>query len=331
MSMEALPEGQVPEREGDGLAAYPGMSEFQTQFNRSSFLFRHQLSGHPLFELPSIIELAARLPQTWEFVYWANGKSSLTDRWEFSSGERLSLVETLRGIATNDSMVILKHVDQDSLFAPVLQPLLARIVALAGPRMRADVVVGEALILISSPRRITAYHIDAETNYLIQSTGHKTLHVLPCGNPAIVSDLEMERFSRGDLNGARFREEFSAQEKVYALRAGSGVHIPSTSPHWVENGDRVSVALSVNYELRSIHRVTRIYKFNHHLRRLGLHPSAPGTSAWRDGLKQATQGLLSELRRSGGEAHPLHSIPAWKPPSANASPPAQAPLDWSKG
>jgi hypothetical protein len=60
----------------------------------------------------------------------------------------------------------------------------------------------------------------------------------------------------------------------------------------VQNHDNVSVALSVNYELRSVDRLEKLYKFNHRLRKLGIDPAPPAVSGWRDRLKLvATQGV----------------------------------------
>jgi len=66
---------------------------------------------------------------------------------------------------------------------------------------------------------------------------------------------------------------------AYDLRAGFGIHVPVNAPHWVQNHDNVSVALSVTYELRSVDRLTELHRINRRLRSLGLSPSPPGTSA----------------------------------------------------
>src|ERR1700722_4920656 len=96
MSPEILsdPEGQFPQRS-----------------NRSSFLFRHGLSGHPLLQLPSLIALADRLEKH-NGCYWSNGSVDITDRWEKGTERRQSLRTTLENIADNDSLVILKFVVQ---------------------------------------------------------------------------------------------------------------------------------------------------------------------------------------------------------------------------
>lgn len=266
---------------------------FRHHYNTSSFMFAHGLDGDA-FSLPALLGVAARLPQTDEFVYWSNGPVRVTDRWEQGKAARLTLPETISGIAGNNSMVILKHVEQDPEIGPMLRAFLQSVVDLSGPAMRDDVVVGEALILLSSPNRVTSYHIDAECNYLVQLVGDKTLNVFDPADRTLITHDELESFHDGDHNGALYKPDRQNEARIYDLKAGHGVHIPVGAPHWVQNGDNVSVALSINYELRSVHRMSRIYRVNRRLRRrLGGSPTAPGASAWRDALKLAVaRGLI---------------------------------------
>ncbi len=269
--------------------------QFRQHYNTAPFMFQHGLAGHELFELPSLMALARRMTDHRD-TYWSNGKPGLTDRWEKGRDGGLSLLDTMAGIAGNDSMVILKHTEQDPVFAPVLQGFLRTVVELAGDAMRQDVVVGEVLILLSSPNRLTPYHIDAETNYLVQVTGNKTCWVFDHTDRTLVTHQERERYFAGDHNAAAFREGRQGEAQRFELLAGNGVHIPVFAPHWVQNHDNVSVALSVNYELRSIARMGDIHMVNRQLRRLGLQPSAPGQPGWRDGLKLALAGGVTRLR-----------------------------------
>ncbi len=102
---------------------------------------------------------------------------------------------------------------------------------------------------------------------------------------------------------------------TYALRAGFGIHIPSTAPHGAQNGDDVSAALSLNYDLRSVQQNGRIHALNRRLRRLGMDPRLPGVSAWRDRVKLTTATTIRTMRHLAGGAratpHPL----GWKPPA----------------
>lgn len=235
----------------------------------------------------------------------------LTDRWERNSDGRLSLEDTITHIESNNSLVILKHTEQDPGYRALLGGVLGQVVQFAGDALRRDVIVGEVLILISSPNRVTPYHMDAETNFLLQVTGDKTLHVFDHADRDLVTHEERERYFAGDFNGAAYRDGKQEAARRYELRAGHGVHIPVFAPHWVQNHDNVSVALSVNYELRSVARAGRISRVNRHLRRAGLRPAAPGASTWRDAVKLTAASGLDVLRRRTPAA-----APGWTPDGA---------------
>jgi hypothetical protein len=180
--------------------------------------------------------------------------------------------------------------------------------------MRDDVTIGEALILVSSPNRITPYHFDSEINWLVQVTGHKTFYVFPHDDRSLVTNDELEQYFVADQSSAIYKQERQSDAVAYDLPAGRGVHIPVTAPHWVQNHDSVSVAISFNFELRSTDRLAKIHRLNHRLRGLGLQPTPPGVSAWRDSIKAATAERLSSLRalaRPGSRARPY---PTWSPP-----------------
>jgi hypothetical protein len=278
-------------------------------------MFGHGLKGHKLFELNSLVELCDRMPDHGE-TYWSNGKVDVTASWETATAARQSLLDTVANIARNNSLVILKHTEQDPVHGPVLRELLTRFVEFCGARMRGDAVVGEALILISSPNRLTPYHMDGETNFLVQVAGDKTLNVFNHLDRTLITHEEQEDYHLGNHSSAVYREERQKDATVFDLRAGYGVHIPPASPHWVRNGDNVSVALSINYELRSVEKTARIYRLNRRLRKLGLTPVPPGVSAWRDQAKLAAlaarDGVARIVRPRSNARESVY--PVWVPP-----------------
>lgn len=286
---------------------------FARHYNRSSFRFEHGLKDHPLFALDSLVALSTRLPAHPDFAYWSNGAVTVSDPWEKGMAERQSLQDTIRNIAHNDSIVIMKHTEQDPVFGPVLQELLAKFVEFSGPPMRDDVIVGEALVLVSSPNRITPYHFDAELNYLVQVTGDKTFNVFDHTVAEQVTDEELERYFSGGMSAGRYGEARQMNATVYDLKAGQGVHIPVVAPHWVRNGDNISVALSINYELKSVARRAKTYWLNHRLRKLGMTPTRPGVSRWRDGLKGRSASGLRALRQLVRPAPPPPRYAVWTP------------------
>src|SRR5207244_2807816 len=152
------------------------------------------------------------------------------DRWE-TRGPRYSLQETIDNIAANNSLVMLKHVDQDRVMGPLLRHLLDAVIELCGERMRGDVIVGRSTLLIASPRSVTAYHIEADTNFLLQLAGSKILSVFDQTDREVITDEELERYHAGDFSGAQFKPARQPDARHYRLRPGWGVHIPRTAPH----------------------------------------------------------------------------------------------------
>jgi hypothetical protein len=174
---------------------------------------------------------------------------------------------------------------------------MEQVVVAVGPALRTDIKTSRATVLIASPRRITSYHIDSNTNFLYQIHGDKRLSVFDPGDRTLITPEELEGYYGGNVSAARYKPERQADAQVFDLHAGSAVHIPSHAPHWAQNLDSVSVALSINFDLNSIERAGRIHRLNGRLRRLGMIPQAPGDSAWRDEIKLGMSALNRGVRR----------------------------------
>ncbi len=301
-----------------GVALLTDNGEFRAKFNRTDFLFDHGLAGHPLFELPALAELANRIPKFRDFVYWQNGRVNVNDKWDANPAPRLSLEETIHGIAHNDSLVILKHAEQDPLYGPVLQEILQRIYSFTSPAAQADIVLGESLIFLNSPGRKTAYHLDLESNFLLQIAGEKLVHVFDCADRSLTTDVELENHCGGNHNGAIYKPEREGDAHFYHLTPGHGVHFPSMGPHWVQNGEQLSISININFDLKSIHhRMKRIYRVNRLIRRLGLEPCAPGKSPMKDALKDkmwlGVSAVLNSVRTAVKGRDESMAYPAWRP------------------
>ena len=258
--------------------------DFPLHYNRSTFMFRHGLSGHPLLQLPSLIDLADRL-EKYDGCYWSNGPVDVTDRWEKGVDRRQSLRKTLENIEENNSLVILKFVVHDPIAGPFFRDVLKAIMRLAGPEMAHDVQVGRANILIASPQRITAYHIDADVNYLLQVAGDKSFAVFDQTDRTLITDEERERYFNGDENAACLKPDRQNEGTDHDLRAGFGVHVPCMAPHWARNREQVSIAVSCCFDLASIQVLGLVYKTNHRLRRLGIRSRSPRDEAWSNEAK----------------------------------------------
>jgi hypothetical protein len=282
---------------------------FSRNYNRKPFQFNHGLKGNPLFEKPALIELVKRMPDHRD-TYWTNGKNKVGSGWR--ENHPLSIVDTIAGIETNDSLALVKHVEQDPIHGPILREFLSRVVEYAGEPMRRDVAVEEVLIIIGSPNQITPYHLDGECNYVVQIAGDKTLHVFDQHDPEIIQPEMLEGFHSGNPSSAAYREVNQAKAQTYDLVAGTGVHIPLYAPHWVQNRNNVSIALSVTFELHSARREASVYWLNRRLRKFGLHPAAPGVSPWRDGAKARVAKVIAAAK-SKISPKPSTPYPIWTP------------------
>ena len=192
--------------------------------------------------------------------------------------------------------MILKYVVHDPVVGSLFRDILATIIRLARPERVEDVVVGRTTILIASPHRTTAYHIDSDVNYLLQVAGDKLFAVFDQTDRTLVTDEELECFFNGDLSAAHFKADREAEATTYDLNAGLGVHVPSLAPHWARNGGQVSIAVSCNFDLAPLQRLTAIYKTNHRLRSIGLRPRSPRDGSWGDGAKVLGARTVSKLR-----------------------------------
>jgi len=314
------PEGPYPIAMPTGAALLPADRQFYDKFNRSDFRFEHGLAHHPMFTVPALAELAKRIPKIADFVYWQNGRVKVNDKWGANPAQRLSLEETIEGIAHNDSLVILKHAEQDEVYGPVLREILQRIYSFTSPQAQADIVLGESLIFLNSPHRKTAYHLDLESNFLLQIAGVKLVRVFDHSDRTLTPHRELENHCGGDSNAAIYKPEREPDAHFYELTPGHGVHFPSTAPHWVENGEDLSISININFDLVSVHhRLKRVYRVNRFLRHLGLEPQGPGTSPLRDRLKAATAGgfsaVASAFRGSARrrEDAAAAAYPVWRP------------------
>src|SRR5215472_4203237 len=259
--------------------------EFRKQFNRRCFEFAHHLSGHRLFELPRLIELSKRLSQKpGGNLYYDDGQVRVNQRWDESPTTDLSVDETIRRIQEARAWVVLKRSEQDPEYRALLDECMAEIQSLLGRDLKREMKGDEVIIFITSPNRVTTYHIDRECNFLLQIHGDKRISVFDQTDRDILSEKEIERFWTVDNNAAIYKEQYQNRATVYSLTPGRAIHIPVNAPHWVQNGNNISVSLSVNFQFRETFPAN-VYRANFLLRKLGMSPAPPGQSRVRDAIK----------------------------------------------
>jgi hypothetical protein len=270
--------------------------EFREQFDRQSFEFSHQLSGHRLFEIPRLVELAKTLAQTGA-VYQDAGEIQVGQRWEDCPSGNLSVDETIRRIRDAGAWIILRRAEEDPEYRVVLDDCMAEIRNLLGRDLKKEMMLQNAIIFITSPNRIATYHIDRECNWILQIHGEKDISVFDKNDREVLPEEEIERFWTVDNNAPTYKEQYQSRARIYRLAPGRAVHVPVNAPHWVKNDNNISVTLSVNFQFPESFRAD-VYRANYWLRRLGFSPTPPGKSQLRDNLKRVAYGRARSVRRA---------------------------------
>lgn len=273
----------------DALAAFAGA------YPNQPVRLTHSLLEHPLLTLDALADLAAALPA--DSIEYNPGKLPIGIAPEDVPGATRSAVETIRAIADAESWVSLKRIEQVPAYAELLHAILDELKGVVGP------VTGamhrcEGFVFITSPGCVTPFHFDPEHNILLQVRGAKTMTVFPVDDEAIFAPLVHEQFHLGAHHrNLVWQDDFAARGTAVALAPGQALHVPVKVPHWVQNGDAVSVSLSVTWRSEWTVAEADARAFNHVLRRAGLNPASPQAFPARNTVKAASYRAIRRVRQ----------------------------------
>ncbi len=259
--------------------------EVREKFNVHSFELKHRLATHPLFQLPKLMELAERTQKTRPGdLYYDMGDIGVGQRWDAVPDKNFSADEALQKIEESGAWFIFRATQRDPEYRGLFERGMAEVKRIIGPHIELQIRQEDIIIFVTSPNRVTSYHIDRECNFLLQIHGTKTMYVFDREDRDVLPEDEIERFWTVDNNAPVYRSQFQDRATTYHFKPGMGVHIPVNCPHWLKNDNNISVSLSVNFQFLDQMRAD-IYRANYFIRRLGLKPLPPGMNANRDRLK----------------------------------------------
>lgn len=263
----------------------PNHPGFREDFDEKPFLFSHCFTeDHPLFKLSRIRELIEN-PATRPWAIYDSGEIRIDQRWDAMPPKTLSVEETFDRIDNAGAWMMLRHVHLDPDYRELLDQCLSEVKQLSGREIDEDKKSQEAIIFLTSPNRVTSYHIDRECNFLMQVGGEKTINVFDRNDREVVPEQELESFWSKDNNAGVYKPQFQDRAHVFQMKPGTGVHIPVNSPHWLKNGNNISISFSISYQYKDWRR-KYVYQANYYLRKLGLNPTPPGQSAFKDNAKR---------------------------------------------
>jgi hypothetical protein len=278
---------------------------FARNFNRLPHEVHHTLAAHPLFQLPALAELAQRVAAR-ESPHHPKGDIHVDQGTELTSTKadlhnwaKTDIAKVVENIEKGQTWIILKHIEREPGYREVFESCICDILDLAGRGILKDIKWFEAILFITSPNRITKYHIDRECSWLLQIQGDKDMYFFDRSDKDVLPDEELEQYwIANNIFSAIYRPQYESRAIVHHLRPGTGVHSPVNTPHWLQNRDAVSVSLSINFQFCE-RAWENLFKANYYLRRTGLTPTSPGKSPVADHIKSQIYTVIQGIRRKG--------------------------------
>lgn len=250
---------------------------FSQAYDRNALRVQHDLQNDPWLTIDALVALAEAHPE--DLVEHNLGEVAVT----VPDGDAPRLGHTgaqvLTDIAENGSWMVLKNVERHPVYGALLDRVLDGVAPLA-PTDEGTDLRREAFVFVSAPDAITPAHTDPEHNFLLQIRGSKTMHVGPFDDRQTRA-VALERYYSGHHRNIA---DVPAGLRAIELLPGQGVYVPPDQPHWVRNGDEVSISLSVTWRTPTTERRSRLWAANHALRERGKQPRAPGESRVHDAV-----------------------------------------------
>jgi hypothetical protein len=259
-----------------------------------------------LFTIPRLARLAERIldsDKPGRFSAFDAAKTGTGTKFH-QMAHREKVADTVRRLGEGGVWMKLSMAHEaDPEYDALLERITEELETASGYPLRRETTWRTMTLFLASPGIVTPYHIDHETNFLLQVQGEKDVALYDAQDRSLLSAQEIERFyaGAGSVDAANWRDELAGRGTVYRLVPGVGVHHPPLAPHWVVNGQNVSVSVSIGYCLRELDARAHVWQANYCLRRLGLRPREPGASARGDRLKHAAIRALSRRNTTDRE------------------------------
>lgn len=269
------------------------------KLDREPYRFQHNLMGHPALTLENLARVLPRLPQ--DQVMYSGNRLKNGDNFEEtfrSRPENQSIEETIEGIRTSDSYIMVSSPQVDESFAPLHKQLVSDVEALIRQRGVGSVAITPKLYLfIASPNSVTPFHIDRYSTFLLQFRGSKQVCVSRPWDERVVTNLDCENYVsyvNTRLPWSETKDQFST---TFDFRPGDALHIPFVSGHHVRNGSEdVSISMSIIFNTDQTMAWRSALNFNQRARKIGLAPAAVGSHPVRDMAKARMWSMWSRLR-----------------------------------
>lgn len=269
-------------------------ADFAASYPEGAHKLNHHLLHHPLLELEALARLGEALPAG-NIEYNRGDQPIGVDGKPQATG--LTIGETIRGIDTTNSWAVLKQVQQVPAYRALLNELLGELRPVIEQRT-GRMLKPQAFIFISSPDAVTPYHFDPEHNILLQLRGQKVMTIYPAGSERFAPDEVHETYHRGGKRELAWQDSFVRDGVPFGLEAGEAIYVPVMSPHYVRNGPKVSISLSITWRSDWSFAEADARAFNGLLRKWGMNPHPPARWPGRNTMKAFAWRTVRRLTRS---------------------------------
>jgi hypothetical protein len=260
---------------------------------RQPVAFRHELLAEPALELAAIADLADSLGP--DSVTCEDADRPLVYADGAPEPKRVRRPgDVVRDLDDNRSWLTLLNIEQSPRYRALIDGQLDRLAAQCGLPPRA-LRRRMGFVFASSPGSVTGAHFDIEHSLLLQLRGNR---VLTFGEFADQGsrDHEVSRYWNGSYGKLT---SLPVRPQDMTIGPGDGVYIPPYRPHWLHNGDRASLSLTITFFTRDNDRESLAQAFNERARKLGLTPRREGESPVRDRMKATAMRGAAAARRIG--------------------------------
>ncbi len=268
------------------------------KFLKRPFELTHGLSGHPLFTLPRLVELAKSLPR--DHIEYNSGQVAVGVKPDDVPKIDMPAEDVIRTIETANAWMVIKFVNEDVAYNKLLKAFVEEANAAAGKKP-GDYSDLQGFIFISSANSTTPFHTDAEENILIQIKGDKFVRTFENDDRQLISEEGLE-ISPSKHRNQKYEEWYEQRATLHVLKPGEAVHMPYMIPHWVSTGNSYSISMAMTWKTPEVLRLNKIRLMNGTLRRFGVPQKPPGISPTLDLMKvfvhDAMRAVIDPLRKS---------------------------------
>ncbi|MFK7913141.1 MAG: cupin-like domain-containing protein [Pseudomonadales bacterium] len=267
------------------------------------FAFNHSLQRFAALGREEVCDLVKRLPEHQVAARTASadtGADILSAHVE--QPLQVPLQQALEQLEHANTYILVNRPELDPAIAEIYAELTAELEVIA-KHTNTRAQQATMFLFIASPHAVTPFHIDRYSAFLYQLHGRKDVHAWnPWGHDKLTNQ-QLEAFSNGSLKRTPVVEDLSGSI-INTIGPGEGVHIPLLSPHWVKNGDQVSISVSLHFTTRTTQQKLDAMCMNDVLRRwLHLEPTQVGPRAnARERIKASGFRGMNRLRAGPGSA-----------------------------